>query len=78
MGSRVEMKEQSSEIKEGIALSYSTANASAVVADVKTRKRTSVSLACAPIHSPEVSGLCNILKFLVQQHSTKLGKFMHT
>ena len=43
MGSRVEMKEQSSEIKEGIALSYSTANASAVVADVKTRKRTSVS-----------------------------------
>ena len=43
MGSRVEMKEQSSETKEGIALSYSTANASAVVADIKTRKRTSVS-----------------------------------
>jgi hypothetical protein len=37
------MNEQSSEAKEGIALSYSTANASAVVADIKTRKRTSVS-----------------------------------
>ena len=42
MGSRVEIKEQSSETKQGIALSYSTANASAVVADIKTRKRTSV------------------------------------
>ncbi|CAB4018648.1 zinc finger ZZ-type and EF-hand domain-containing 1-like [Paramuricea clavata] len=42
MGSRVEMKEQSSETKEGIALSYSTTNASAVVADIKTRKRTSI------------------------------------
>lgn len=43
MGSRVEMKEQGSEKKEGIAMSYATANASAVVADIKTRKRTSVS-----------------------------------
>ena len=35
-------------------------------------------LAYAPVHSPEVSGLCNILKFLVQQLSTKRGKFTHT
>ena len=41
-----------------------------------THGRTRLSLACAPV--PEVSGLCNILKFLVQQLSTKRGKFMHT
>ena len=35
-------------------------------------------LACVPVHSPVVSGLCNILKFPVQPLSTKLVKFMHT
>ena len=35
-------------------------------------------VAYVPVHSPVVSGLCNILKFPVQQPSTKLVKFMHT
>ena len=36
------------------------------------------NLGCVEVHSPVESGLCNILKFPVQQLSTKLVKFMHT
>jgi hypothetical protein len=35
-------------------------------------------IACVPVHFTVVSGLCNILKFLVQRLSNKLDKFMHT
>ena len=44
----------------------------------ETRMQVQTLASCAPVHSRIVSGLCNILKFLIQQLSTKLGKFMHT
>ena len=34
-------------------------------------------LACAPVHSPKVSGLCNNLEFLVRRLSQKVRKFIH-
>lgn len=43
MGSRVDVKEHGNEKKEVIALSYSTTKASAVVVDIKSRKKKTVS-----------------------------------